>query len=322
MRLAHWEWMVRTESNPYWVRKDLGLQSNDHEYDEQGCLQANDPDWCFLRFGMSRTRMPDGRLVCIAGEHEDWYDPDFCIYNDVIVLRAALGKTSVDETSGEVEIYGYPQATFPPTDFHSATLVDDRIYVIGSLGYQGSRRLGDSPVFMLDTNTYRMEHVATSGEPPGWIYKHHAWYDRNRHAIVVRGGKGDCGDGSPLAINRCAARLYLADGRWEIISRNDPVAYFTLKRADSESRRIADPAGNDFRLASVPADYPEQDPKEEFLHIIGVRDVRIVIESVVDVRITVEGPLDPGVLANCLKEIVENLERTTRQRWSITAGSP
>ena len=40
-----------------------------------------DPVWCFKRFGATRTKLPDGRLVCIGGEHEDGYDPDFCIYN-------------------------------------------------------------------------------------------------------------------------------------------------------------------------------------------------------------------------------------------------
>ena len=67
-------------------------------------------------------------MICIAGEHEDYYDPDFCIYNDVVVLGL----------DGSVEIYGYPKDVFPPTDFHTATLVGDRVIVIGRLGYMGS----------------------------------------------------------------------------------------------------------------------------------------------------------------------------------------
>lgn len=39
------------------------------------------PVWCFVRYGATRTKLPDGRVVCIGGEHEDAYDPDFCIYN-------------------------------------------------------------------------------------------------------------------------------------------------------------------------------------------------------------------------------------------------
>ena len=57
--------------------------------------------------GQSQTELPDGRLICVAGEHEDSYDPDFHIYNDVVVF----------DPSGEYEIYGYPQNVFPPTDF-------------------------------------------------------------------------------------------------------------------------------------------------------------------------------------------------------------
>lgn len=39
------------------------------------------PVWCFTRLGATRTKLPDGRVVCIGGEHEDYYDPDFFIYN-------------------------------------------------------------------------------------------------------------------------------------------------------------------------------------------------------------------------------------------------
>jgi len=39
------------------------------------------PIWCFKRVGNTRTRLPDGRIICVGGEHEDFYDPDFCIYN-------------------------------------------------------------------------------------------------------------------------------------------------------------------------------------------------------------------------------------------------
>lgn len=47
----------------------------------------NGPTWCFDRFGRSTAWLPDGRVVLIAGEHKDSYDPDFCIYNDVVVIQ-------------------------------------------------------------------------------------------------------------------------------------------------------------------------------------------------------------------------------------------
>src|SRR5690606_30371083 len=57
---------------------------------------ARPPGWCFHRFGQSSTALPDGRVVLIAGEHEDHYDPDFHIYNDVVVRHP----------DGRLEIFG------------------------------------------------------------------------------------------------------------------------------------------------------------------------------------------------------------------------
>ena len=126
--------------------------------------------------GASRTELPDGRTICIGGEHEDFYDQDFCIYNDVVVFR-----------NEEIEIYGYPKALFHPTDFHTATLLGNRIILIGCIGYQGERRRGQTPVYALDLDGYRISESETSGEAPGWISKHEASVDRNGE-IVVRGG--------------------------------------------------------------------------------------------------------------------------------------
>src|SRR5262249_3800363 len=136
------------------------------------------PIWCAQRFGQSLTFLPDGRVVQIGGEHEDWYDPDFCIYNDVFVHGA----------DGSVTIHGYPEEAFPPTDFHTATLDGDHIYIIGSLGYQGTRRFGETPIYRLDVNTFRMEQLAATGEAPGWISRHRAILI-SAHEIQISGGK-------------------------------------------------------------------------------------------------------------------------------------
>lgn len=72
---------------------------------QQFCFSSygeNKPVWSHDRFGMSLTILPDGRFVQIAGEHEDPYDPDFCIYNDVFV----------HDGKGGIEIYGYPMEVF------------------------------------------------------------------------------------------------------------------------------------------------------------------------------------------------------------------
>jgi len=135
------------------------------------------PIWCADRFGQSFTMLSDGRTIMIGGEHEDYYDPDFCIYNDVFVFHPA----------GEIRIYGYPFAVFPPTDFHTATLVGPWIYVIGCLGYQGQRERSLT-TFRLSLDDYHIERVETTGITPPQLYKHRATLI-NPNCIKVEGGK-------------------------------------------------------------------------------------------------------------------------------------
>lgn len=140
--------------------------------------EATRPVWCARRFGQSLTFLPDGRVIQIGGEHEDFYDADFCIYNDVFV----------HETDGSITIYGYPESVFPPTDFHTATLLGEYIYVIGSLGYQEQRQFAVTLLYRLHIHTLRMEPLDTQGEGPGAIYKHRASVVSPRE-IRVWGGK-------------------------------------------------------------------------------------------------------------------------------------
>lgn len=135
------------------------------------------PVWSFSRFGRTGTRLADGRWVLIAGEHEDHYDPDFHIYNDVTVIHP----------DARVDHYIYPTDTFPPTDFHTATLVEDHILLIGCLGYREQRRDGVTQVLRLNLSDFSIESVETAGLNPGWISRHKAVRE-GRH-IVVSGGK-------------------------------------------------------------------------------------------------------------------------------------
>jgi hypothetical protein len=73
-----------------------------------------------------------------------------------------------------IEIRCYPESDFPPTDFHSATLVGDRVFLVGSLGYVGSRSPGRTQVLSLDTHSLRVERIETTGVNPGWISGHNA----------------------------------------------------------------------------------------------------------------------------------------------------
>jgi ankyrin repeat protein len=167
MDFPFWRAMVRSGDTAFVPRQRY----------ENGNYDFRTPVWCAHRYGQSLTLLPDGRAVQIGGEHEDSYDPDFCIYNDVFV----------HEADGSFRIYGYPENVFPPTDFHTATLVGRWIYVIGSLGYYGSRLFGQTPVYRLNVETLQIESCECGGEAPGWIFKHRAWAVGN-DAIRVRGG--------------------------------------------------------------------------------------------------------------------------------------
>ncbi|MDB5347068.1 MAG: ankyrin repeat protein [Schlesneria sp.] len=79
MNVPFWHEMVRAGVNAYQARK---------KFDDTDLLTR--PVWCFDRYGMSFTELPDGRFVQIGGEHEDYYDPDFCIYNEVVVHERSV----------------------------------------------------------------------------------------------------------------------------------------------------------------------------------------------------------------------------------------
>jgi ankyrin repeat protein len=166
MDIPFWREMVRTGVEAYHARKQFAEED-----------RFNGPVWCFSRFGTSFTELPDGRFVQIAGEHEDHYDPDFCIYNEVIV----------HDRPGEFRIFGYPKNIFPPTDFHSATYFEGFIYIIGNLGYHGTRKFGTTPVYRLNCTTWQIEAVESSGEAPGWIHDHKCILKGQE--LVVTGGK-------------------------------------------------------------------------------------------------------------------------------------
>src|SRR5262249_46606129 len=138
---------------------------------------GNGPVWCYSRFGSSLTPLGDGRFVQIAGEHEDYYDPDFYIYNDVVI----------HDGKGDFQIFGYPRERFPATDFHTATLCEGAIYLIGCLGYPEQRQEGFTPVYRLTLESWAMHPVATTGQMPGWIHRHRSCYQPDRNSVRVTG---------------------------------------------------------------------------------------------------------------------------------------
>jgi hypothetical protein len=168
MRVPLWEELIRSGESACTAASRYG-----HEhYDDP-------PGWCFHRFGMTRTRLHDGRIICIGGEHEDYYDPDFFIYNDVIVIQA----------DGTLDIFGYSTNALLPTDFHTATLIGEAIYVVGGLGYQGQRAGAFTPVYRLDIASMRIENLTSENPSPGWIWGHRAHLAPDGVSIRVAGGK-------------------------------------------------------------------------------------------------------------------------------------
>jgi len=223
---ALWEHIIRNGWSGYSVRKQFGDARWPHPRSDGTSKyreQENGPVWSWDRMGRTSTTLSNGRVVHVAGEHEDFYDPDFCIFNDV----------DVEHPDGQIEIFGYPKEVFPPTDFHSATLVGDAIILIGSLGYMDLRRFGECQVFRLDTATWRMESVATSGEGLGWIAHHAAEYDGG-NSILVLGGRvqrAEAGNGATQGIESIAndrlIELSLRTFAWRPIAHGDE-RYFAV----------------------------------------------------------------------------------------------
>lgn len=164
---------------PFWlamIRAGVnGYQATRH-FDGSSSFGGT-PVWCAQRFGQTISFLNGGKIVQIGGEHEDHYHPDFCIYNDVFV----------HETNGDISIYGYPEDIFPPTDFHTATLMEGSILVIGGLGYSDTRAPGETHMFQLDLTTFAFRRIPATGNTPGWIYGHRA-ERTSQEELRVHGG--------------------------------------------------------------------------------------------------------------------------------------
>ena len=197
-------------TNPVWV---WAIEQRLTAYHLNKAFHGPDPKdvgpcWSFSRCGYTETMLPDGRLIRIGGEYEDWYDANFYIYNDVIVTDAA----------GQIEIYGYSDKVLPPTDFHTANLVDDRIIMVGNLSYPDIRDQ-KAQVLVLDTTNYGICRLDVVGETPPWIYKHSSELVENGDALLVRGGFF-CGPQWPAVVENIDDwRLDLHASRWERLTR-------------------------------------------------------------------------------------------------------
>lgn len=146
------------------------------DYDNLFKRGARNPVWCWDRFGQSINVLDDLTMILVAGCHEGSGSADFCLYNDVTVIRP----------DGQIEVFGYPPDVFPPTDFHTATRVGDWIYIIGSVGYKGTRP-DFVTVYRLSLTDFHIEECQTSGDTPPQMCHHRARLV-DGHRIQTRGG--------------------------------------------------------------------------------------------------------------------------------------
>jgi hypothetical protein len=317
MELAFWDWMIRGAAPPATahpgILDDVGLMFREGVLRSvHGPWRARDhfriplnreegPIWTFDRMGRTCTRLADGRMLCVGGEHEDYYDPDFHIYNDVVAFRA----------DGEFEVYGYPREIFPPTDFHTATLIRNRVILIGCLGYPDERAPGVTPVYALDTATYRIEKIASSGEMPGWIFEHDAEFRRGQQVIVIKGGEQVVESRSGRQLTRRNVDDYELDVRtwaWRRVTHRN-WRQFSIRQEDEgffnfeQSFEIETLLPNSVEHSILPC---EKSGRRR----IGVRGVPVSLTvDTHEICVIVEGDLPKDLVLRVLDEVRSNAER-------------
>lgn len=327
-----WNWLVQTKLSAWAANK-----ASEHDY------YADGPTWCFDRYGQSTNQLPDGRKIYIGGEHEDHYDPDFCIYNDVVV----------EHIDGSLDIYIYPQSVFPATDFHSATLVNDEIFIIGRLGYHDQRHIKQTPVFILNIDNFSIRKQETTGSNPGWIFGHNATLLEDGKSLLIRQGEIYSGPETPVTENINEWSLDLSSGSWKLSKENNWPRWQYI-RADKKSNllwelrqllwhqemnwkseydrdlvKLIDQLGHHPDLPTLKSLYqpplkfeplPEREGDGEY------NQQRILVEDVVvrykeehwEVQVTVEGYLPPDIIALLKQDLYSKLSNLVKTQWKVS----
>lgn len=244
-----WVWLFRGRVDPYHANERFKPPFS--KVFGRGDYPS-EPRWAGCRLGQSRTELSDGRVFWIAGEHEDYYDPDFFIYNDVII----------EHPDGDVQIIGYPESSFRPTDFHSATAInsDQAILLIGNVGYANERDVGKTQIYALDTTSLLFKEIATSGSAPGWISNHEARLAEDSNSIVVRGGEVMTNDG--LLENIDDWSLSLSNFAWTRLTTRKWVR-FQVSRSDGQHLHLWQYAMRKFALEYPRANLNREDDLAE-----------------------------------------------------------
>ncbi|WP_213067261.1 hypothetical protein, partial [Acinetobacter sp. CFCC 10889] len=110
---------------------------------------------------------------------EDYYFPDFDIYNDV----------TIKYLDGTCELWNYPEEQFPPVYAHS-TIYDKnthKTYITGGLGSGDRQRQNVTEIYVLDLETKDIQKIEALGESPPCLHDHNTkiW---NHDLIEIKGG--------------------------------------------------------------------------------------------------------------------------------------
>jgi hypothetical protein len=97
------------------------------------------------------TEIPDGRIIEIGGEHED-------SYTRTSAFTCVFGASR----QGRFDILGY-DAVFPPTDFHSATLVGNKSTSSAAWLSRSAALAATHRLYRLDCEALAIEAVKTNG---------------------------------------------------------------------------------------------------------------------------------------------------------------
>lgn len=315
-----WEWLIACRLNAYQANEALNGPSP---------FDAG-PMWCFDRFGQSVTRLPDGRTALIGGEHEDYYDPDFYIYNDLVVM----------DDGGKIEIYGYPREVFPPTDFHSATIARGEIILVGNLGYPEDRRVEQTQVLVVNLKTWSVSRIDTVERSPGWIHRHDAELRADGACLRITGGQIFRGESASLVENIDDWTLHLDGWRWERLTERRWVRFevyrenkrpnhlFDLRQVlwarevgwhdrEAQELRLQTELGSPPRLDMLPLLYCPSLPhealpqNEDQYRIYRIRVDGVVVRYVEEsysVQVTVEGRLPSEVVEHLRQDLTRKLE--------------
>jgi len=174
------------------------LVTSQGQEDEETLTSGNVARWIppHRRVGYSST-LVGNCLYVIGGEYCS--ENHRSIYNDVHVYNRSTEQWEPLELNGG--------EFFPPTSFHSATLVNNQIYVLGNscfrddrphhlvnhhqceARYQGSISPGQSTmqVFVLDLDKKQWMKPKSFGKVPPWIFRHQCIIVDNYKLFVFQG---------------------------------------------------------------------------------------------------------------------------------------